>query len=168
MTYNSTIRHHAIAVMFALAAVFSLPATAMAAGIELVTEAFREVEVALPGGKKEKRMEAVVSAAPGQEVIYVTTYRNTSDKPAEKVVVRNPVPQGMVFRAGSAQGAGARIDVSVDGGKEYGVLAMLSVKDGNGKLRAARPEDVTHVRWTLATPVKPGGEGKVSYRAALK
>lgn len=156
------------AAWIALAALLALPSAAAAAGLTLETASYREVVVTAPDGRKEKRLEVLSSAFPGQEVVFVTRYVNTDDKPADKVVIRNPLPEGMQYRAGSAEGAGTKVDVSVDGGKEYGVLAILSVRDEKGKLRAARPEDVTHVRWTLTAPLKAGGAGQVSYRAALK
>lgn len=139
-----------------------------AASMQLKTEAFREVEVTGKTGKKEKQLQAITRAVPGQEVVYVIAYRNAGAKPADSVVVNNPVPKGLVYLAGSAQGAGARADVSVDGGKRYGALETLTVTGADGKSRAARAEDVTHVRWTLAAALKPGGEGKVTYRAVLK
>lgn len=146
--------------------VFAAPEAA--AGLQLKTDAFREVEVTGKGGKKEKQLQALTRALPGQEVIYVITYRNTGTKPAEKVVVNNPVPKGLAYQSGSAQGNGTLAEVSVDGGKQYGQLEALRITGADGKPRAAKAEDVTHVRWTVAAAVKPGSEGKVTYRALLK
>lgn len=139
-----------------------------AATMQLKTDAFREVEVTSKAGKKEKQLQAISRAVPGQEVVYVIAYRNAGAKPADKVVVNNPVPKGLVFQPGSAQGAGARAEVSVDGGKAFGALESLKVTGTDGKSRAARADDVTHVRWTLAAAVKPGAEGSVTYRAVLR
>lgn len=136
--------------------------------LTLKAEAFREVEVTGKGGKKEKQLQTITRALPGQEVIYVISYKNSGSKPAESVVVSNPVPEGLVYQPGSAQGAGTRIDVSVDGGKQFGLLEALRVKGVDGQMRAAKADDVTHVRWTLVDVVKPGAEGKVTYRAVLK
>lgn len=149
-------------------ALCSLTASHAFADLQLKADAFREVEVVGKSGKKEKQMQAITSAVPGQEVVYVIAYRNTGAKPAESVVVSNPVPEGLVFQPGSAQGAGTRSEVSVDGGKQFGALELLKVNGPDGTPRPARAEDVTHVRWTLLQPVKPAGEGKVTYRAVLK
>lgn len=138
------------------------------ADLQLRADAFREVEVVTKAGKKEKQLQAISSAVPGQEVVYVITYRNTGTKPAERVVVSNPVPAGLVFQPGSAQGVGTKAEVSVDGGKLFGGLEQLTVKNADGSSRAARAEDVTHVRWTVLQDVRPAGEGKVTYRAVLK
>lgn len=143
------------------------PVFAMAA-LELTTEAFHEVEVVKKDGKKDVKREPLKKAVPGQEVIYVITYRNNGNKPAEKVVINNPVPPELVFRAGSAQGAGTSSDVSVDGGKSFGVLSALKLAGVDGKQRAAEAKDVTHVRWTVLAPVRASAEGKVTFRAMLK
>lgn len=145
-----------------------LAAAPVMADLQLRTDAFREVEVVTKAGKKDKQLQAISSAVPGQEVVYVITYRNTGAKPAENVVVSNPLPTGLVYQPGSAQGAGTRAEVSVDGGKQFGGLEQLAVKNADGSSRAARAEDVTHVRWTVLQGVRPAGEGKVTYRAVLK
>lgn len=151
-----------------MALLLAVPSLAFGAGVELKTEAFHEVETTRQDGSKAKELQPLVRAVPGQEVVYITTYRNTGNEPAAKVVLKNPVPQGLAYKAGSAQGAGARAEVSVDGGKQFGVLPMLSVRGPDGKTRPATADDVTDVRWTLTAPVQPGAEGKVTYRARLR
>jgi uncharacterized repeat protein (TIGR01451 family) len=151
-----------------VAVLLSVSAPAFADGITLKTEAFRDVVVAGKDGKQEKQRVALKKATPGQEVIYVITYRNTGTKPAENVVVNNPVPKGLVFQPGSAQGEGTRIEVSVDGGNTFGPLESLKASDGKAGVRAARADDVTNVRWTLLSAVKAGQEGSVTYKAVLK
>lgn len=146
---------------------FSLSTTAQAAGVELKVEALQEVAVTT-AGKTEKKLQPMEHAVPGQEVVYRITYHNTDAKPAERVVIRNPVPPAMSFKAGSAEGAGTQTDVSVDGGKQFGALNKLSVKGADGKPRPATAADVTTVRWTLSAPVAAGAQGVVSYRATLK
>lgn len=145
-----------------------LPGLVAAATLQLTTEAFHEVVVTGKDGKQTRKREPLTRALPGQEVIYDITYRNTGDKPADSVVVNNPVPPALVFQPGSAQGAGARAEVSVDGGRQYGGLESLRVTGTDGKPRPAVAGDVTHVRWILSAPVKPGAQGKVTYRAMLK
>lgn len=148
-------------------AVLALPAIALAAGMELRNEAFQDVVVKGKDGKSQQQRQPVSRAVPGAEIIYVLTYRNSGDKPAEKVVLHNPVPAGLAFVPGSAGGAGSRAEVSVDGGTTYGALETLRVKDAKG-LRAAKAADVTHVRWTLPASVPAGKEGAVTYRAVVK
>jgi len=153
-----------------LAFVLSLGAAPLLAQaqLELSTEAFHEVVVVDKGGKTERKREVLKKALPGQEVIYDISYRNKGNQPADRVVVSNPVPAELSYVAGSAAGAGSKVEVSVDGGTKWGALETLTVPDAEGKPRAARGEDVTHVRWTVLAPVKAGGTGKLTYRARVK
>lgn len=138
------------------------------ADVTLKSEVFREVEVADKNGKKTKKLEAVERAVPGQELIYVLTYRNTGKQPANSVVLNNPLPEALAYRVGSAKGNNARIEYSVDGGKQYAAWEALSIKNADGTVRAVTGNDVTHIRWTLSAAIKAGAEGNVSYRAVLK
>lgn len=136
--------------------------------LQLTNAVFQEVVVAGKDGKKEKKTVPATKVVPGMEVIYVITYRNASSQIAEKVVISNPLPKELAYRGGSASGKGTRFEVSVDGGSAFGPLPSLRVAGPDGKKRPATPDDVTHLRWTLAKPVAPGAQGTVSYRAALK
>jgi uncharacterized repeat protein (TIGR01451 family) len=142
--------------------------SAAADAMQVTTEAFQEVVVKNKDGKPEKKRQPVKTAIPGGEVIYVITYRNTGDKPAENVVVNNPVPQHLAYIPGSAQGAGTRVEFSVDKGKQFGALETLRVKAANGATRLAKGDDVTHVRWVVLGPVSPGASDSVTYKARIK
>lgn len=143
-----------------------LPAFAMAE-VQLSSAAFHEKEV-VANGKKSVKREPLANAVPGQEIIYVITYRNTGTEPVQNVVVNNPVPKELAYVANSALGNNTRFEASVDGGKTFGVFSQLTVKAADGKVRAVNGADVTHLRWTLTAPLKAGGEGDVSYRAVLR
>lgn len=156
---------------FALAMLFVLPAAhagAAGEGVTLTNAVFEEVEVVLANGSKQKKLQPLTKAVPGKQVVYETRYENKGRKPAEAVVIRNPVSASLRYVPGSAEGAGTRAEVSVDGGKQFGALDKLTVTEADGKLRPARPEDVNMVRWTLLAPVPPGAGGKVAFRAAVR
>ncbi len=142
--------------------------SAQAAGLELIKEVFQEVEVKGPDGKIEKKMVLADTVVPGTEIFYVITYKNKGDKPAEKVVITNPIPKELDYISASEEKSGAAIDVSVDEGKIYNKLERLNITGSDGKVRSARAADVTHVRWTLPSNVGAGQEGKVSFKARLK
>jgi uncharacterized repeat protein (TIGR01451 family) len=141
---------------------------AAADAMQVTTEAFQEIVVKNKDGKPEKKRQPVKTAIPGGEVIYVITYRNTGDKPAENVVVNNAVPEHLVYVPSSAQGAGTRVEFSVDKGKQFGALETLRVKAANGATRLAKGEDVTHLRWVVLAPVSPGASDSVTYKAVIK
>ena len=134
--------------------------------VTVVTEI--EKEVVNPDGRVVTQRVVVEKEAPGTEVIFTTFYENISNEDAENTIIINPMPPGIIYREGSAQGAGATVSFSVDGGKTYDAPANLFVFDGSGRQFAARPQDYTHIRWTFKTPLLPGAKGDVSFRAVLQ
>jgi uncharacterized repeat protein (TIGR01451 family) len=151
--------------LFAVAiALFWFGAAHARASLELKNEVFQEVEVKSADGKTERKIVPASRVLPGTEVQYVVTYVNKGEHTAGQVAITNPIPKELEYI--SAAGLG-EVEVSVDG-KTYGPLAALRVTDVDGKERAAKPSDVTHVRWRIASSLKPGEEGKVSFRARLK
>lgn len=143
-------------------------AAAKKPGLELTVKSFQEVEVADKTGKKIKKTVPVAKIVPGNEVIYVISWKNKGTQPATGVVVNNPVPKEVSFVAGSSQVVGAVDEVSVDGGKTWGALETLKVVGSDGSARAAGAADVTDVHWKLTAPVQAGGSGSVGYRALVK
>lgn len=150
---------------FAAVALFWFGTLHAKAGLELKNEAFQEVVVKSPDGKVERKTVPASMVVPGTEVQYVVSYKNATDNTAGNVAIINPIPKELEYV--SASGAGTA-EVSVDDGKSYGPLATLTVSGTDGKARPAKPSDVTHVRWRFEAPLKPGDEGKVTFRARLK
>lgn len=165
-----------IALPFCLATALALPGIAAASAVQLQNDAFQEVvvtgkdgkPVAGKDGKPLRKRQKVTNAVPGSEIIYVLTYRNTGSKPLAGVVVKDDVPASLAFVPGSAQGAGTKAEVSVDGGKSYGVLEKLAVTNADGSSRPAEGRDVTHVRWSVQGAVAAGKDGSVTYRAVVR
>jgi uncharacterized repeat protein (TIGR01451 family) len=154
-------------------ALMLLPAAARAqqqGSIELKSIAEVEVtETNAKGVKEVKRVEVGKAAVvPGDVVVFTTSYTNTGKKPADKVVITNPVPEHMDYVDQSAEGKGTKIEFSVDKAKSYGTPDKLTVTDAQGKTRKAGPTDYTHIRWTLVKPLPPGGTGSVSFRAKVR
>ncbi len=157
------------AILVFLAGAFSSVAVAQEeTGMALTVSAWEEEEVVAANGQTELRRVEAVSIVPGDIVIYTIGYVNRGIAPAENVVIDNPIPEHMIYRGGSAIGLGTTITFSVDGGKNYAAPANLKVKEKDGTVRPARPEDYTHRRWTLTAPVPVGAEGYVEYRAFLE
>ena len=159
-----------IAVSVAL--VLLLPAIAPAqqkGSIVLTTVSEVDVTQKNAEGKKEvKRIEAAkANVVPGDTVIFTIAYENRDTKPADRVVVINPVPEHMTYVDKSAEGTGTAIDFSIDGGRTYAQPGKLRVTE-KGVQRSARPAEYTHIRWVLAKPLPPGGKGTVSFKARLK
>lgn len=100
---------------------------------------------------------------PGDRVIFGTEYANSGTEPVENFIVTNPLPAAVRLAAD----ADPALVVSVDGGKTWGALAELQVMQDGAVPRAAGPEDVTHIRWTLAV-VAPGESGRLEYPAIIR
>ena len=150
---------------FASVAIFAaVPAVASAAPGAVVLKGDVKVETTVVEKGVEKTVLATPKVVvPGNRLLFSTSYRNESAAQVQNFVVTNPVPEGIAVAAPDA----ASLTVSVDGGKTWGKLAALAVKDAKGVARPAQAADVTHVRWTLAT-IAPGAAGAVAYHAIVK
>lgn len=136
--------------------------------IELTSLAEKEVVTTDASGKAVKKLVPAEKVIPGDVVTYSVSYRHVGEKPAEKVVLDNPVPEHMIYVPGSAEGKDAAITFSVDGGKTFLPEKDLKVKKADGTYRPATPEDYTGVRWTLRKALKPGDKGRVSFKSKLR
>jgi len=115
-------------------------------------------------GTPVRSLEEPKLVTPGDRLLFTLDYSNNSGKPADHFVVSDPVPSGVIFAGEESKGA----EVSVDSGKSFGPLDTLKVVDADGKRRAARPSDVTHVRWTFARAVAAGERGELRFEAIVK
>ena len=141
-----------------------VPAGASATAGAVVLKGDVKIETTVVDKGVEKTVLATPKiVVPGNRLLFSTSYRNESATPVQNFVVTNPVPAGIAVAAPDA----ASLTVSVDGGKTWGKLAALVVKDTKGAARPAQAGDVTHVRWTLAT-IAPGAAGAVAYHAIVK
>ena len=153
-----------------LAATTLIPAAGIAAapargGVTITTGLLREQRVAAADGSTAVRLVAPTRITPGDHLVYRISYRNGGQQPASGVVIANPVPAHLLYAGPAANSPAA--DLSVDG-RTFGPLATLSVPTAGGGKRPAEAADVRVVRWRLAQPLAPGGEGQVGFRALLK
>jgi uncharacterized repeat protein (TIGR01451 family) len=132
--------------------------------LQSVVETERMVKDA--DGKMVAKRFPVKSAAPGDEIIFTNTFSNTSQKPAGDLVLTNPIAADL--RLKKAWGEGAAITYSVDGGKTYDVPEQLKVRGADGKMRAAKAEDYTHVRWVMRDSLAVGASTAVGFNAQVK
>jgi len=156
---------------FAALAVFALSSLVVAdtgSIVELTTVAELEVEVINEDGEKEIQRVEAAKVVPGDEVIYTIHYANNGEMPVENVVITDPVPEHMLYLAGSAAGEGTSIAFSVDDGKTFAEPQELTVVGTDGKSRLAEASDYTHIRWILGGPLTPELKGHVGFRAQLK
>ena len=136
--------------------------------VEIKATAEVEVKVKKPDGSEEGKRVPATRVPPGETVIYTLSARNTSEKPADDVIVTDPIPEHMEYVDGSVTADGARVTFSVDGGKSFAAKESLKVLGEDGAMRAALPTDFTHIRWQLEKPLAPGEARAVSFRARLE
>jgi uncharacterized repeat protein (TIGR01451 family) len=142
--------------MAAILALVALPATAVAKDlVALDNQVFVERVSRDASGKSRVALEKPRAVAPGDRLVFVVKYRNTSPRAASKLVLTNPVPASIRFDGTADEGA----LVSLDGGATWGPQTGLN---------AARRSDVTHIRWKLPKALPAGASGKLIYRAVVR
>ncbi len=149
----------------AAATAMAAPLAAQASNqVALDSNVFVERQEIDANGKSRVTLEEPKLVVPGDNLVFVLKYQNKGSKAATNFVVTNPLPSAIRFQGSSD--AAAR--VSVDGGRSWGTLADLSVREKDGSVRSARMDDVTHVRWVIAQPIPAGGAGKLMFRGIVK
>lgn len=148
----------------ALAAVaFSPCALALSATQDVYKEVITETET----GVTVERM-APDTIIPGDRVLYALTYVNDNNDVVNDIVLTMPVPSAIAFIDGTAENPNTEIVYSADGGATYGSRESRMAIDDLGQMRAANADEITHVRWTVITPVAPGQQGELSFAGLLR
>ncbi len=137
-----------------------------AGSIELKNVAEIEVKTTDAKGKVTIKRTPADKAIPGTEVIYTTTFKNISDKPAGDIVINNPLPLHTTLVADSVFGTNTDITYSVDG-KNFATPEKIKVKGKDGKEVPATAADYTHIRWSLKGNLAAGKSGQVGFRAKI-
>lgn len=151
-------------VVTALVVLAAAPALALAApGAVSLESSIKLDKVVTENGQTHHEYVAPQKVVPGNHLLFVTSYRNTGDKPVDHFVVTNPVPSPVALESAGAD----NFDVSVDGGKTWGKLSQLSVTKPGASARAAEAADVTHVRWVIPV-IAPGAAGTLEYHAVVR
>ncbi len=141
----------------------SVAAQAAASPIALVGDVKAEKVITAPDGTERTELVAPTAIIPGDRLIFATAYAHGGDEAVNNFVVTNPLPAAVRL----APDADPALEVSVDGGKSWGVLAALTISGSDGAARPAAHADVTHVRWVLAS-IAPGAKGRLTYPAIIR
>ena len=151
-------------ILIALLALVTPIAAQAANEVALTSSVFVEKSVPQADGKTRLVLQEPKVVVPGDRLVFVLAYKNMGGKPATDFVVTNPMPGAVAYQGTGDAGA----IVSVDGGKSWGPMAALKVRKSDGSVRSAYPEDVTHVRWAMKTPIPVGAAGKLSFRGVVR
>ncbi len=138
--------------------------TLAAAPVELSSDIFVEKQQKRPDGSFATTLVAPKTILPGDQLVFVVRYRNAGTKPAANFTVTNPIPAPITF-SGTSDGGEL---VSIDGGKSWGKLSQLSVRNADGSSRAALMTDVTHLKWNMNQTLAAGEGGKLIFRGVVK
>jgi uncharacterized repeat protein (TIGR01451 family) len=156
-----------VIVLAATVGVAQAQPTSKPGSVELRNIAEKEVPAADANGKPVTRRVPAAKAAPGEEVIYTSSFKNTGSKPAGDIAVTNPIPANTTYVGGSAYGDNTTISFSADGGKSWGPANKLKVRGADGNERPAAVSEITHVRWTYRGELPVGKESSVGFRVTV-
>lgn len=123
---------------------------------------------ALEAARGSARPDSTVRA--GDVLRYTLAFSNVVGRPIRGVELKNPIPAGLQFVAGSAKvtRADARVEFSADGGRTFSPAPTETVvEDGREVRRAVPAERYTHVRWLVAGWVQPKAGVVAEYEARL-
>jgi len=140
----------------------AVPAAAQEKPVTLDSEA-KLVRIVEENGNRTTVLVDPEVVVPGDQIRFVTRYNNTGAETVDDFVVVNPVPDSIRVADESA----AELEVSVDGGANWGKLASLTVAGEDGATRPVQSGDVTHIRWTIAK-LEPGEAGEVGYSGIVE
>ena len=109
-------------------------------------------------GTANRMLEPAGQLRPGDRVVTIVSWKraNGASGFGGGFTVTNPLPRTVYYQ----ESAAGDDEVSVDGGRSWGRLGSLRIA---GHL--ATPEDVTHVRWRIATPAP---HGRIAYSAIVR
>lgn len=139
-----------------------------AEGVSLKMTAQEEVVTIDQEGKKDVKYVETTSVIPGDVVLYLIHYHNQGEKPAEAVVITNPIPEHMQYLNMVTPTSETETTFSIDNEKTFDTADRLFVTMDNGDKRPAIASDYTHIQWRFKNPLPPGSRGSVGYRAQLK
>ncbi len=147
----------------ALVAAALLGLSAVAAAEVVLDTAVSKVETTLDGGGQVKReLVPVEDVVPGEELRYSISFTNDSPVAVDagRIVITNPIPDGTSYVAGSAGGADARVEYSVDGDS----FAADEPPAGAG----GAGDGVSSVRWTYERELAPGDSAEVFFHVRIQ
>jgi uncharacterized repeat protein (TIGR01451 family) len=138
--------------------------------LDLKTSVDKEVKVQKNGKGATERIPAE-KTDPGDILVYTIAYQNAGTVAAVDAAIVDPIPRGVVYLQGTAEGSDAEITCSIDNSRTWHrppVMMPVKKPDGSLENKPAPMERYTHIRWVIKKPVQPGQSGRVSFKATVK
>lgn len=145
-----------------LAALFAGAQLAAATPVSVANTVYVEREVAIGNGSSARVLEPARTLRRGDRLVYVVSWRAPQAR-GEHLTITNPLPRTIAFE----RSADGDEDVSVDGGRSWGKLDALRVRDGSVR-RYATPQDVTHIRWKVPPQLALAGSGRLTWSGIVR
>jgi uncharacterized repeat protein (TIGR01451 family) len=157
-------------------ALYLIPFVALVSSLALANDAplmgsIEAVKVVASHDGKETYVPAK-EAAPKDVIEYRLTYANSGHEVLRHVSVTDPIPIGTEYVGQTATVPdGGTVVFSIDNGKTFHawpIRVKTTDEDGTEVWSDATPDQVTHIRWTLAGELDPEAEIAFTYRAIIK
>jgi len=119
---------------------------------------------------EERSGQADILYHPGDTIRYVLTASNVGDGLMTDPEIIDPIPGGVTYIAGSAEGVDTRISYSIDGGSTYHAWpVMYSSTNARGEeiTKEATPDMVTHLKWGIQRSLQPGEATTMEFRVEV-
>lgn len=151
------------AVFSAIASLTAGPVFAGKPAVTLAAQTFVEKVTTDVNGNERRVLTAPRQITRGDRLVFVVRYRNDGHAPVDGFALTNPIPASLRVDPNHPD-----MQVSVDNGRNWGRLAGMTIATPLGGVRRATADDVTHVRWMVPQAIRPGDEGRISYRATVR
>ncbi|HEY0614401.1 MAG TPA: hypothetical protein VGC96_07155 [Candidatus Elarobacter sp.] len=161
--------------MRSLAAVLVL---ALTLAVPALASAKPNVTLKLTGSLVTKAADGRTTLSPvekaqpkaGDEIEYDIVALNAGDSPALRLVPVGKIPSGTAYVDGSAKGARAKPEFSLDGGKTWSAVPTVKVRqpDGTTVVKKADPSLYTAVRFLTEGAIAPHQAAAYSYEVRVK
>ena len=125
-----------------------------------------ELRMAQNGGSNTFQYVPATVIKEGQEIDYTVRIVNPDTVAMPAAIVIQPLPTNTHYVAGSASGAGADIQFSVDGGQTFAKPGSL--RSPASPERVANTTEYTHIRWQLRYPLAPKAVVLARFRAVFE
>jgi len=130
-------------------------------GVSLESSVFIERTSHTDDGRIMRRIEPASRLIRGDRVVLVVEWRAVEN--GKPFAVTSPIPGTLRFQRSGQEGE----QVSVDGGRNWGELGEIKVREGT-TMRLASAADVTHVRWQVSSREASLGSGRITYSAVVR
>lgn len=141
-----------------LAAFFAGSTLAAQTNVQLTRSVFVE---RFSASGTDRSLEPADNLRKGDSIVLMVGWKSGGE--ASAFTVSSPLPKTLYYQRSSND---AQV-VSVDGGKSWGRIGTLEIRDQAGK-RLASAEDVTHLRWRISARRAARGSGRVTYSAIVR